>query len=428
MPLSLRAVVKNAGWLSLIQVLNYAIPALTLPVVTRAFGPNIYGILAVLNAFATYVGVLTSYGFNIVGPRAIIASRECTIALSKTVSAFITAQFVIGVFATSLFCAGVSFGPFDQELQLVASVVAIQAATTSLAPQWVFIGLERMRHFALVQLIARGVASALILILIRYPDDLLLYVSINCIAAVSIFILSLIALHRYGIHWYTPAIGAVWSVVAQASRLFFSTASISLYTTTNVIIVAFIVGPVGAGAFALADRVRVVAGTLIAPLTDAFYPFVCRIAGRRETHQEGWVKRFVFRSVIILATMISLALFAFAPFIIWLVGGNSFEESVPVLRILAFLPFIIALSNTFGKQTMLPLRMDREYTWVVFYAAMLAPISAFVFTWLLGLTGAALTLLLVEIYVTVSFAIVVHQRIDILSLFFRRQSAFRLRG
>ncbi len=121
-----------------------------------------------------------------------------------------------------------------------------------------------------------------------------------------------------------------------------------------MLIVAFVLGPSAAGAFALADRVRLATTGIIDPVTQAVYPFVCRLAGQGATHEEIWVKRIFFRSIVVLAAVISLGLFAFAPLIIWLVGGSAFEAAVPVVRILAFLPVVIALSNTLGRQTLLP--------------------------------------------------------------------------
>jgi len=418
--LTLKTVIKNVGWLGLIRVMNYVIPLVTLPVVTRAFGPNIYGVFATINAYATYVGVLTSYGFDAAGPRAIVLSRERGLLLSKTASAFIAAQFLLGVVGMMIFLAVLPFLPFGKEYAVVGLIVVVQAFATAIAPQWLFIGLEHTRDFALVQLVVRMFAAGLILLQIHTANDLHLYVSINCIAAVSILILSLFVLSWYGLHWKTPSINELLSTLRQASSLFFSTVSVTLYTTTNVVIVAFVLGPAAAGAFALADRVRVAAASIIDPIKDAIYPFVCRIASREETPDEGWAKRVFFRTVVALSALISLVLFIFTPFIISLVGGESFEGAIPVLRILAFLPVIVGLSNTFGKQTMLPLHKDREYTWVVTSAALLGITGGFLLTHQLGPPGAAFATLVSETYVTVAFAIIVQRQTNIMSLFLKR--------
>ncbi len=93
--LTFKAVVRNAGWLGLVHGLNYAVPIVTVPVVARALGPNTYGILATFYAFCGLCRkvVLTVFGFNISGPRAIagfastMTYMHCREAISTIVAA-----------------------------------------------------------------------------------------------------------------------------------------------------------------------------------------------------------------------------------------------------------------------------------------------------------------------------------------------------
>jgi polysaccharide transporter, PST family len=417
--LALKLVAKNAAWLGLVQVLHYVLPLLTVPVVARAFGPNLYGVLATFSAYATYVGILTEFGFQATGARAIASSRSDDHVMSKTVSTNMCAQLLLGGVGIAIFCSLLPFIPNGREYKYVAILVLIQIFSTSMTPRWIFLGLEQTRNFAIIQLVIRVFAAALVLLIIRTANDLTLFVIINCVAAVSILILSCLEIARNRIRWQSPSIKEIVSAIRQSSQLFFSAVSISLYTTTNVLIVAYMLGPAAAGAFALADRIRLATGGVIAPMTQAVYPLVCRISGREATDEEAWAKRVFLCSIIALSACISITLFIFAPLIIWLAGGKAFTAAVPVLRIIAFLPVIIAFSNTFGMQTLLPLGMDREFTWVVSSAALLGVTGLFVLTHDLGLTGAALTMLIVESYVTVALAILVRRRISIASLFFK---------
>lgn len=418
--LSLKVIVKNAGWLGLIQALSYIIPFLTLPIVTRAFGPILFGILSTFNAYGAYVAVIVGYGFDFTGLRAIARSRVDTFILSKTISTILGAQFLLGAVAVVIFFIALPVIPHGADYKLVGLIVLVQMFATAAIPQWIFIGLERIRGFALAQCFFRTLAAVVIIFSIRAPDDLLLYVSINCTAAVAVLIVSLIALAQHHIRWQTPCFAELILVFRQGAHLFVSKVSISLYTSTTTLLVAFVLGPAAAGAFALADRVRVVAGSLIGPFNEAIYPFVYRLVGREETDEEAWTKRIIFLGVVALSALISIGLLIFAPLIIGLLAGNAFHDAILVLRIIAFLPLIIALSNKFGYQTMIPLHMDRQFMWIVISAALLGASGVVVLMKHFGLNGAALGMLAVEIYVTVAFAIVVQQRESILSLFVKK--------
>jgi len=289
---------------------------------------------------------------------------------------------------------------------------------TAAAPQWVYVGLEHTRSFAINQFVCRGLAVVLIVFLIRAPDDLLLYVSLNCCAAVAILISTIVGLARYQVRWVAPEFQELILVIRQSTQLFLSRISFNVYYAATVPIVAVVLGPSAAGIFALADRIRFVAGTTIDPITDSAYPFLCRMAGREETSVEAWTKRIVFRGMVVASALISIALFTFAPYIIWILGGDKFEDATLVLRMIAFVPLLTALWKTFGNQIMLPLRMDREYTWIVTFAALCSVTGVFVLTKEFGLAGAALNLLIVEICMVAAFALTVHRRIGVLAVFF----------
>jgi PST family polysaccharide transporter len=419
--LSLKTILKNAGWLGLIQILTYLIPFLTLPVVTRSFGPILYGILAAFNAYGRYVFVIVGYGFDFTGLRAIARSREDHFTSSKTVSTIFSAQILLGTFAVLfLFTALPFIIPRGADYKFVGLIVLLQVFATAATPQWVFVGLEQIRSLAVAQFVFRIFAAVLIISLIRAPDDLLLYVSINCTAAIAILIISLIALTRHRIRWKTPRVAELVSVIQEGAYLFVSKVSISLYTSSTTLFVTIILGPAAAGAFALADRVRSEANIIIGPLNMAVYPFIYRVVGGVETDEAEWTQRVFFLGVVALAALISVALFVFAPLIIWLLGGDAFHDAIFVLRIMAFLPLIITLSNRFGYQALIPLGMDRQFMWIVISAALFGVTGLFILMNRLGLAGAALAMLTVEIYVTVAFAIAVQKRKSILSFFFRK--------
>src|SRR5262249_52086555 len=143
------------------------------------------------------------------------------------------------------------------------------------------------------------------------------------------------------------------------------------------------------------------------------YPFVCRISTGIETQEETWVKRTFFRSIVVLSLLISMMLFLFAPLAIRMIGGATFEDAVLVLRIIAFLPLVIELSNIFGFHTMLPLHMDREVAQAVASAALIGMVGTFLLTHVFGLPGAALALLSVEVLLTLMTALLLRRRTSI---------------
>jgi PST family polysaccharide transporter len=413
----LRAIIGNASWLGLIQMLNYGVPILTLPVVTRAFGPSVFGSIATVTAYAAYVGLVINYGFNYTGPRTVSLVRDSTATLSERISDILSGQVALAAVASCIFLVVLQFTRLDDAYKTASILILVQTVANALSPQWVFIGLERMRDFAILQLSFRILAAIVIIETIRSPSDIVLYAEINGLSAVCMAAGSFVILRSYGLRWRRPSSGAWISALREATGLFASTISINLYTTANVLIVGYILGPAAAGPFALADRLRQAIGGVLGPITNAIYPFICRISERDPSSEETRTKRLFFVIIVVSSGLISIGLLIFAPFVVHLVGGEAFRQATPVLRLMAPLPFVISLSNIFGIQTMIPLRMDRQLTFVVTAAACLGVASMFLLTSLFGLEGAGLTVLLVECFVTVTMAVILQRRISVMSLF-----------
>jgi O-antigen/teichoic acid export membrane protein len=97
-----------------------------------------------------------------------------------------------------------------------------------------------------------------------------------------------------------------------------------------------------------------------------------------------------------------VAIFFSADFIVKIAFGSQYQESAVVLKFLSFLPFIIGLSNIFGIQTMLAFNFKRAFSFILVLAGLLNLILIFILIPFFQQNGAALSLLITEIFVTAS--------------------------
>jgi PST family polysaccharide transporter len=84
--------------------------------------------------------------------------------------------------------------------------------------------------------------------------------------------------------------------------------------------------------------------------------------------------------------------------------GPKYVESIPVLRTLAFLPFVITLSNVFGTQTMLTFGMNKLFSRIVISAAIVNVVLIVPLVYLMKAEGAAIAALVSEVLVTALMA------------------------
>jgi O-antigen/teichoic acid export membrane protein len=410
-------------WIGVVQILNFAIPLFTLPIASRAFGPGTYGLIASLTAMAAYAGLCITFGFHLTGPRLVARTPPDAPALSLAFStiflgqvAFAVLAFAIGVPALVLIAHHAGAAP------ILAIVVLAGVVASALTPMWMFVGLQSVRSIVLSQLAMRAGAAVLIVALVRQEGDALLFVVANAVSAVLSCGAALLILHRRGIVIRPVAPAAIARAIAAAGRLFVSAVAINLYTTTNLVVVSLMLGPVAAGYFALADRVRGAVVGLFEPVSQSLYPYLC---GSDPTADREHNRRLFFRAIVVLSLLAVLVLYGLSPLIAAVLGGERFARSVPLLQILSLTPLLICLSNILGIQTMLPDNMERQLSRIVTVAGVLGiPLLAGA-TSLFGLAGAAWSYVIVEAGVTLAMALCVARRRSLAALFFRPASEVR---
>jgi PST family polysaccharide transporter len=142
----------------------------------------------------------------------------------------------------------------------------------------------------------------------------------------------------------------------------------------------------------------------ITPITQTLYPHLGSVFSDISKNKEE--KSYTLLRVALAMTGITLAIsiatFVAAPIAVSLLFGKNFSPAITSLRLMSFLPLIIGLSNVFGIQGMLNLKLDKEFFGLTAVGAILCiALNIFLIPHYsqLGTTGSWV---LTEIFITVA--------------------------
>jgi len=395
----------SMGALYAVQIANYLVPLLTLPWLTRVLGPANFGRLGFCIAIVNYCVLLADYGFNLSATRAIALHAHDPRKRSQIFWNTLTVKALLAVAALPVLL-GLTFvvAPLA-ELRPILLIAYLTVIGAVLTPTWFFLGMEQQSTLSRITIAARVLAVPATFLLVRSPADLPLAVAIYACTPVVVAVLCLLTLARRRL---LEAAAISPSGVAAALKegwpLFLSTASMSLYTSTNTALLGFIAGPASVGYYSAAERVTGAAQGLLGPINQTLYPRISRLMQQSPTEAFTFIRRSM-RYVGAFSLAISAVLFVLAPYVVALLYGPSFESTVAVLRWLAPLPFIVGLSNVFGIQTLLPLGKKETFTRIVMLAGAINIALLLVLAGAFGAQGAAAAVLTTEVLVTLAMAI-----------------------
>ena len=224
-----------------------------------------------------------------------------------------------------------------------------------LTPSWYFQGIEHMSRMAVINLLTRATSVPLILWLISSPDDLILAVLLSSSTAFLAGALNLWMLYLlHQIAWVPPSADLISESFREGWSLFLSTAAISLYTTSNTVILGFMASNTAVGYFVAASNIVKAVQGLLGPIGQVVFPRISHLICYAP--EEGFA--LIRKTLIIqggITFVLSLIVFFGADIWVKILFGPEFQEATVILKWLAPLPFVIGLSNIFGIQTMVPL-------------------------------------------------------------------------
>jgi O-antigen/teichoic acid export membrane protein len=391
---------KNIAALSILQLLNYALPIVVVPYLVRILGPAHYGLLLFAQATVNYANSVTDYGFNLSGTRLIARHRGDSDTLSRIFWSTLAAKSLLMVCTLLVLLLLVAIVPvFRANAALLMACFGLVVGNV-LFPLWFFQGMEEMRSITIAQSIARLSVIPLVFAFVTNQTHVVRAAAIQSGTTILAGFIGIPLLRRVStLKWYRPR----WSDVMYSFRdgwhVFMSTAAIFIYTSTNTLVLGFMSGDVQVGFFGAADKLIKASQGVLLPLTQALYPHLNSLAMRSKEAALALIKKSLVW-IVLISLVMSLVFLAGASPLCHLVLGRKFDGSIVPLRWMALLPVLIGLSNVFGVQTMLTFGMNKEFNRIVTGSAVLNLLLTFPLARLWGAKGAAIAILLTEIVVT----------------------------
>lgn len=392
---------KNFFSLSTVQLVNYIFPLITVPYVSRIIGPDSYGIINYAIAFNAYFTLLIGYGFDLTGTRKIAQNPDNEQVVNQVFSEVMCARILLFVVSCLLFGVSLNFVTPLKKNIYVAVILFISTISSVLTPQYVYQGKQQLSIFALLNFIKRLLNTILIFIIIKEKSDYVFLPTLNALIEIagSIFLfVYAIRIFRLKFHWVK--ISKTLQLLNDEKTIFLSMVVISIYSTTNTVVLGFFSPEAEVGFYTISmSLITIIYQVISNPISTAVFPFIGN--SFVENHENGLeMIRKIFPMILYLTLFACIFLFIFAPLIIHVLYGSQYTNAILSFRIMAFIPLIVSMSNVFGVQTMLNLKMDKLF----FKATAVASVIGFFLNLLMskfyGYIGTAWNTLIIELFVT----------------------------
>lgn len=393
---------KNALSLYFIQFANYLLPLITIPYLVRVLGVERFGTLAFGQGLMAYFSVMVRYGFDWSATRKISVERDKGDTVSRVASNVWGAKSLLCILSFLVLLLLIQVVPRVHEVSTLMIVLFGGVVGSVLFPTWLFQGLERMVPISIVNLSVRALVVVGMFILVRKPQDFIVFAGLSSAAGIIAGIAGVgIAFHTFKLRPMWPTWAGIWESLREGWVLFLSGSAIVLYTSGNAFILGLMADDTVVGYYTAGEKVVRALVSLLFPLSTALFPRFSRMAEVSKAKALRWGKKLLF-AMGGTGLLLFVATFVGAGFIVRLVLGSNYQSSVSIIRILALLPFLVAVSTVLGVQLMIPFGREKAIFFILLGAGCLNITLATLLAPVWKADGMAVSVLVAESFVSIA--------------------------
>jgi O-antigen/teichoic acid export membrane protein len=391
--------------LMFLQGVNYIMPVLVLPYLITVIGAEGFGIYSFALSVCQYLILIVDFGFNLSATKQIAIHKGDKEKVSKIFSDTVYAKLFLMLISLVLAFA-LSMIPNFAIYRTAIFVMFGMVIGHTLLYVFLFQGLDEIRWVSFFTAIAKFMVLPLTFIFVKGPEDLYIAVFLQGFVSVVAAIISLIMIGtKKWVNLVRFSFNGMWSAIKDALPIFLSSAATSIYTVCFVLILGYFATSDIVGQYSASERImRVLVLFAFTPIMQVFYPKVSRLARNNKVDAEKLYKKILY-GVIGIMSLICVGIYILS-YVIVPLAGDDYMGTESIMRIMAFAPIFIGTGGVIGQIYILALsdnKYKKYFTNTYIMAAIIAIISIFIFIPTLKAQGAAIALLITEIFVMFSF-------------------------
>jgi PST family polysaccharide transporter len=268
-----RLLIENIASLSLLQWVNYLVPLLLIPFLVRSLGIEVFGLVMFAQSVSTIFIIFSDLGFSITGTRKISILTDDKKQISEIFWDITTIKVATLILLFGVLLILIAFVPkFSKEPLLFIFSYGVTIGST-IFPSWFFQGIQKMKIITVVNATAKLIFALLVVIYVTSPEDYLLVPLFNSSGFIIAGFSGLIYATRH-VTFLIPKLKNIKAQIKESAPVLLSSISITLYTSSNVLILGFLTNNTITGVYASFEKVILALKGVYSPIYQAMFPWL----------------------------------------------------------------------------------------------------------------------------------------------------------
>lgn len=381
-----------------LNIINILFPLMTSPYVSRILGADNLGKYNFSLSFSSWFLVFATFGTTTYGIREIAKVRDNKKLLDKTFSEIFMLNFIATIITLIIYIITILINSKTNIEITLFLISAISIFMNLFFIDWFYMGIEDFKMTTLRSLFIKLISLVSIFIFVNQREDYQIYALISVMAFGFANLFNFIYSRKFVTLTFLDL--NLKKHLGKLSIFFYSTLIVSMYTLFDQVFLGFLATNKDVAFYSRSKQIYSIALSITLSISVVLLPKLTYLYKNDFENYKILLKKSI-NYIYIFSVPSVLGLMVLSRDIMWIFGGNEFEEAYKSLIILALLVFTVSLGTWQYNQLFLPLGREKVGLKAQMFIAIVSIISNIILIPKLGYMGASLGLVMAEVSGTI---------------------------
>jgi len=265
------SIFSNYVYLLLIQGANFILPLIALPYLVITLGSKNYGLVMIAHSLSVFLNIVVDFGFNISATREVALLKKNKTKLSQYFWNIYFVKLILVLISLLVIVVLTNTIEKFKSEPLVYYYSFGLVVGQAIFPTWFFQGIEKMRMITIINVMAKLFFTISIFFIVLSPEDFEFVPILNGLGLMLSGVIGFLFSLKY-VNFTLPKINQSIKIIKESIKLFASNFAVSLYTSSNTLILGFFGGDSLAGVYASMEKLVIATKSVYIPLYQAIFP------------------------------------------------------------------------------------------------------------------------------------------------------------
>lgn len=355
-------ILKNASYLTLMEVFKLLMPFVSLPYIISTIGADNYGLIVYVQTFISYFIIFINFGLDISAVKEVSQTKSDKVNLNRIVSSVLIIKLGLLCISSIILLVAILFIPFCTENLYLMIFSYLIVFSEVLFPIWYYQGIEKMQFITIIRFTTIALYTVSIFVFIHTASDYLLVPLLQSISSIiGGLICAFLLITKEKIKFCIPPFAEIKRCFKESIPFFTSRVSIVINSSLGKITAGALLSMELVAAYDIVQKIANMALTPMHMLNQAVYPHIAK------TQDKKFAGRFLFVNIII-SLIVALGIFILSPFIIHYFAKDAMPQSVELLRIFTLFIVFAGITVYLGSPVLVAFGHPRPFNMSILYS------------------------------------------------------------